>query len=51
MFEAELRDADPLATLGERAEDATPPVRDFTRELVEGVTAHAAEIDQRIRRR
>lgn len=48
LFEAELRDADPLATLGERAEDATPPVRDFTRELVEGVTAHTAEIDHRI---
>ena len=48
LFEAELRDADPLATLGVRAEDATPPVRDFTRELVEGVTAHASEIDRRI---
>lgn len=49
LFEAELRQADPLATLTERAEDAAPPVRDFTRELVQGVTAHATEIDQRIR--
>ena len=48
LFEAELRGTDPLATLDERAEDATPPVRDFTRELVEGVTAHATEIDHRI---
>jgi transcription antitermination protein NusB len=48
LFEAELRDADPLATLAERATDAAPPVRDFTRELVEGVTEHATGIDQRI---
>ena len=48
LFEAELRGTDPLATLGERAEDANPPVRDFTRQLVEGVTAHADEIDDRI---
>jgi transcription antitermination protein NusB len=48
LFEAELRDADPLATLAERAEDATPPVRDYTRRLVEGVTAARADIDARI---
>ncbi len=48
LFEAELRDTDPLATLAERADDAAPPVREFTRELVEGVTAHRSEIDGRI---
>lgn len=48
LFEAELRDADPLATLAERASDAAPPVRDFTRELVEGVITNATQIDQRI---
>jgi transcription termination factor NusB len=30
LFEAELREADPLATLAERAADAEPPVRDYT---------------------
>jgi N utilization substance protein B len=49
LFEAELRDTDPIATLAERTEDAAPPVREFTRELVEGVTAHRSEIDDRIR--
>jgi N utilization substance protein B len=48
LFEAELRDADPLATLAERAADAEPPVRDFTRDLVRGVTAHRGVIDARI---
>jgi transcription antitermination protein NusB len=48
LFEAELRDADPLATLAERTADATPPVREFTRELVEGVTAQRPAIDERI---
>ena len=48
LFEADLRDTDPLATLAERTDDAAPPVREFTRELVEGVTAHRSEIDGRI---
>jgi N utilization substance protein B len=48
LFEAELRGTDALATLAERTADADPPVRDYTSVLVEGVTAHAAEIDARI---
>jgi len=48
LFEAELRDADPLATLAERAADAEPPVRDFTRALVQGVAAQRQAIDGRI---
>ena len=48
LFESELRESDPLGTLAERSDDATPPVRDFTRELVEGVTAHRDDIDGRI---
>jgi N utilization substance protein B len=48
LFEAELRGTDALATLAERAADADPPVRDYTAVLVEGVVAHAAEIDARI---
>ncbi len=48
LFEAELRGTDPLQTLAERAADAEPPVRDYTRTLVEGVSAHAEAIDRRL---
>ncbi len=48
LFEAELRGTDPLATLSERAADAEPPLRDYTRVLVEGVTDHRTAIDARI---
>jgi transcription antitermination protein NusB len=48
LFEAELRDTDPITTLEERAADANPPVREYTAELVRGVAAHTAEIDARI---
>jgi N utilization substance protein B len=48
LFEAELRGTDPLLTLAQRTADADPPVRDYTTVLVEGVVAHAAEIDARI---
>ena len=49
LFEAEVRRVEPGTVLAERtAEGATPPVREFTRELVQGVVAHLAEIDARI---
>ena len=48
LFEAELRGDNALATLAQRTADADPPVRDHTTVLVEGVVAHAAEIDARI---
>jgi transcription antitermination protein NusB len=48
LFEAELRDTDPVTTLEERAAAANPPVREYTAELVRGVAAHTAEIDARI---
>jgi N utilization substance protein B len=48
LFEAELRGADPIATLEERAAAADPPVREYTTKLVRGVVAHASEIDARI---
>ena len=48
LFEADLRGTDPLATLAERAAEADPPLRDYTRTLVEGVADHRAEIDTRI---
>ena len=48
LFEAELREVDPLVTLAERAAEAEPPVREYTRELVRGVTSHQDGIDARI---
>jgi len=49
LFEAELRGIDPLETLAERAADADPPVRQYTRTLVEGGVGHGEAIDERIR--
>ncbi len=49
LFEAELRDRDPLVTLLERSDDADPPVRDYTAQLVRGVTGARAAVDGRIR--
>jgi N utilization substance protein B len=48
LFEAELRETDPVATLEERSTAADPPVRGYTAKLVRGVAAHADEIDARI---
>jgi transcription antitermination protein NusB len=48
LFEAELREADAVATLEERAAAADPPVRGYTAKLVRGVDAHSSEIDARI---
>jgi N utilization substance protein B len=46
LYEADLRGADPVTTLAERIALADPPISDYTIELVEGVTAHRAAIDQ-----
>lgn len=48
LFESELRGTDTRMTLAERTVDADPPVRDYTRVLVEGVADHREAIDQRI---
>jgi N utilization substance protein B len=48
LFEAELRGADPVATLEERTTTGDPPVREYTTQLVRGVVAHDSEIDARI---
>lgn len=48
LFEAELRDTDPLDTLDERSSAADPPVRDYTAQLVQGVQADRDAIDTRI---
>ncbi len=49
LFESDLRGRDPQDTLQQRIADSESPVRDYTKELVQGVTAHQDEIDQRIR--
>lgn len=46
LYEADLRGADPLATLAERMALGDPPVREFTVELVEGTAARLTFIDQ-----
>jgi N utilization substance protein B len=46
LYEADLREADVLALLGERIALADPPIGDFTISLVEGVQAHRREIDE-----
>lgn len=50
LFESDLRARDALQTLQQRDAEAGAdnPVRDYTRVLVEGVTAHRAEVDARI---
>lgn len=48
LFEADLRQADPLAILAAHVELGEPPVRPFTSELVEGVVADLAALDQLI---
>ena len=46
LFECEVRRADPVATVSERAAEADPPVNPYTVTLVEGVWAHRARIDE-----
>jgi N utilization substance protein B len=46
LFEAELRGEPVLEILGERAAEQTPPVSGYATELVEGVQAHRARIDE-----
>jgi N utilization substance protein B len=46
LFEAELRGEPVLEILGERAAEQSPPVPAYTTELVEGVQAHRARIDE-----
>lgn len=48
LFESEARGVPALDTLAARRELAEPPVGDYTTAIVEGVAAHAAEIDDAI---
>ena len=46
LYEAELRGADPVATLGERLAQSDPPIPEYAVELVTGVVEHRARIDE-----
>ena len=48
LFEAEQRDAPVLDLLDERITLGSPPVSAYAADLVRGVTAHAARIDELI---
>jgi transcription antitermination protein NusB len=48
LYAADLRGADRLELLAEEVDGGSPPVNDYTVRLVEGVAAHAAEIDRLI---
>jgi len=50
LYEAELRGVDALTTLAERVALADPPVNDYTVQLVEGVHANRARIDELLAR-
>jgi transcription antitermination protein NusB len=46
LFEAEIRSEPVLALLDERTAAASPPVSAYAGELVQGVQAHRAQIDE-----
>ncbi|HEY0486282.1 MAG TPA: transcription antitermination factor NusB [Mycobacteriales bacterium] len=48
LYESDLRGVDPVATVADRMAQADPPVPGYTVELVEGVTARRARIDELI---
>jgi len=46
LYEADQRRMDPLVTLQDRLEQNDPPVPEYAAELVRGVVAHRARIDE-----
>jgi N utilization substance protein B len=46
LYESDVREVNPLWTLGERVKLADPPLNDYTVELVEGVQAHRPRLDE-----
>ena len=46
LYESDARDVEATTTLAERIELADPPVNSYTVELIEGITAHRARIDE-----
>jgi N utilization substance protein B len=45
LFEADLRELPAAEVLAAHTEQAEPPIREYTADLVNGVIAHRAEID------
>ncbi|HEX2903091.1 MAG TPA: transcription antitermination factor NusB [Jatrophihabitans sp.] len=45
IYEADLRNTDPVTTLADRVALADPPINDYTIALVEGVQEHRSAID------
>jgi N utilization substance protein B len=45
LYESDVRGTDAVRTLAERLAQSDPPVPEYAVELVEGVTAHRAELD------
>jgi N utilization substance protein B len=48
LYEADLRGADPITTVADRLAQADPPVPEYTVELIEGISARRARIDELI---
>lgn len=48
LYESELRSTDPTETLATRLAQADPPIPQYAVDLVEGVLAHRAQIDELI---
>jgi N utilization substance protein B len=48
LYESELRSTSPTETLATRLAQADPPIPEYAVELVEGVLAHRAQIDELI---
>jgi N utilization substance protein B len=46
LYESDVREVNPLWTLGERVKLADPPVNEYTSELVNGVTDHRIRLDE-----
>lgn len=46
LYEADVRDADPLTLLSERETRGDLPMSDYARSLVDGVQAHRARVDE-----
>ena len=48
LYESELRGTDPVATLAERTAQADPPIGEYAAQIIHGVQAHRARIDELI---
>ncbi|MGH3737938.1 MAG: transcription antitermination factor NusB [Micromonosporaceae bacterium] len=48
LYEAEMRSVDALEVLRQKIDRADPPISEYTRTLVDGVSEHQARIDELI---